>query len=248
MNNPLVSIITPCFNSSSHISKTIDSVLKQTYPNWELIVVNDASTDDSLDLLSDYAEKETRIKILTNDKNSGPAVSRNNGIDVAQGKFIAFLDSDDVWASEKLQKQVEFMLNNNYSLSFSEYILLDEKDNIIGQKKGLPYRLNYKKLLESNYIGCLTAMYDAEKLGKVYMPNILKRQDYGLWLKILKMIDYAYCIKEPLAYYRVRTSSVSSNKINLIKYNWKLFREVEGLSLLHSAYYLSKNIIIKLKK
>lgn len=246
--NKMVSIITPTHNSLEYLESTITSILSQTFDNWELLITDDCSTDGTWEYLQETKKRDDRIKVFKLEKNSGPAIARNNSIAQAQGRFIAFLDSDDIWTSDKLEKQVTFMTKNRYYLTYTEYTLFDEDGDKIGVKEGLPLRLDYKKMLECNYIGCLTAMYDAEKIGKVYMPEIRKRQDYGLWLKILKQIDYAYCIKEPLAQYRVRSSSVSSNKLNLIKYNWKLFREVERLTLWNSAYYLSKNIINKIIK
>jgi teichuronic acid biosynthesis glycosyltransferase TuaG len=246
--NKMVSIITPTHNSLEFLESTISSVLSQTYEDWELLITDDCSTDGTWEYLQEIKKKDVRIKVFKLEKNSGPALARNNSIAQAQGRFIAFLDSDDTWTSEKLEKQIIFMLKYKYIFTFTEYMMFDEYDKKIGIKEGLPVRVNYKKMLESNYIGCLTAIYDTEILGKVYMPEIRKRQDYGLWLKILKKIDYAYCVKEPLAHYRVRTSSISSNKLNLIKYNWILFREIERLSIWSSSLYLMKNIINKISK
>jgi len=244
----LVSIITPLYNADSFIEDMINSVINQTYTNWELIIVDDCSTDQGYANVLNFKDKDKRITLLRNKKNLGPALSRNKGIKHAKGRFIAFLDSDDQWMPDKLEKQIEFMQKNAYTFTFSEYKMIDEADNVIGFKDSLPVKVDYKKLLESNYIGCLTAVYDTRFLGKIYMPEILKRQDYGLWLKILKKIDYAYCLKEPLAIYRIRTSSVSSHKFKLIKYNWKLFRDIEGLSIFQSLYCLSKNVLNKVLK
>lgn len=244
----MVSIITPTHNSLEFLKNTIASIFSQTYANWEMLITDDCSTDGTWEFLQEITKKDNRIKVFRLNENSGPAIARNNSIFHAKGRFIAFLDSDDHWTPDKLEKQLNFMIINDYALSYTEYYLIDETGFKIGVKNTLPEKVDYKKMLETNYIGCLTAMYDLEKIGRVYMPNIIKRQDYGLWLKILKKIDYAYCLKESLAHYRVRTSSVSSNKLNLIKYNWKLFREIEGLPLLSSIYYLSKNIFIKVSK
>lgn len=246
--NKMVSIITPTHNSMEFLESTIASILSQTYEDWELLITDDCSTDGTWQYLQETKKRDVRIKVFKLDKNSGPALARNNSIAQAQGRFIAFLDSDDTWTSDKLEKQIHFMLKYKYSFTFTEYMMFDEDDKKIGIKEGLPVRVNYKKMLESNYIGCLTAVYDTESLGKVYMPEIRKRQDYGLWLKILKKIDYAYCVKEPLAHYRVRSSSLSGNKLNLIKYNWLLFREIERLSIWSSSIYLMKNIINKISK
>jgi glycosyltransferase involved in cell wall biosynthesis len=244
----MVSIVTPLYNTRDHISDTIKSVLSQTYTNWELLIIDDCSTDGSYELAKEFEKQENRVKIHKLPQHSGPAIARNKGIEMAKGEYIAFLDSDDIWLSEKLEKQIQFMKDNNYILSYSYYDLVDEKGETLGKTISPPLKLGYKDLLKSNFIGCLTAIYDADKIGKIYMPLIYKRQDYGLWLKILKKEVAAYCIPESLALYRDNTKSISSNKLNLIKYNWKLFREVEKLPVLKSLYYLGCNIHYKLFK
>jgi glycosyltransferase involved in cell wall biosynthesis len=246
VKNNLVSIITPSYNSSKFISQTIESVLAQTYQDWEMIIVDDASPDNSNKIIEKYIQKDTRIKLIKLKKNSGPAVARNTAIEEASGRFIAFLDADDLWLPEKLEKQINFMERNNYFLTYSSYNLISENNKNLNKTIIAPKKINYHMLLKSNKIGCLTAIYNAEELGKIYMPLINKRQDYGLWLKILKKIDYAYGIEEVLATYRILNNSISSNKINLLKYNYRLFREHEKLSVQKSIYYLLNNIFYKL--
>lgn len=237
MNDDLVSIIMPNYNCDLFIEKSITSVLFQTYENWELIVVDDCSSDDSVEIIERFIVTDKRIRLIKLSENSGPAIARNKAIEEAEGRYIAFLDSDDLWAPDKLSKQISFMQEKDAALSFTGYHIVEE---MTGKSIGLmsvPSSIDYYTLLKQNIMGCLTVVYDSEKLGKVYMPNIVKRQDFALWLKILKKVPYAYGLNEPLAYYRVRTSSVSSNKILASTYNWKLYREVEKLPLYKAIYY-----------
>lgn len=247
MKKNLVSIITPLYNSREFISETIDSVLKQSYDNWEMIIVDDCSTDDGVEIVKEYKKHDQRIKLIKLDKNSGAAVARNTAIKNAKGRYIAFLDSDDLWHSEKLERQIQYIQENNYAFTYTNYQKMNESGDLLEEIIESPSKLNYKKALYTNYVGCLTAIYDTEKLGKVYMPEIRKRQDYGLWLKILKKVD-GHGLSENLAYYRVRDNSVSSNKLDLLKYNWKLYRDIENLSILRSSYYILYTIILKLLK
>ncbi|PJI32571.1 glycosyltransferase family 2 protein [Acinetobacter pseudolwoffii] len=233
--NSIVSIITPSFNSVNYICHTIESILNQSYKNWELIIIDDCSTDDSCTVIQKYVDQDSRIKLIKLEENSGAAIARNIGIKHASGRFIAFLDSDDTWHPEKLEKQIKFMLDNQYYFTYTGYRKVDENGAFIKNAK-MPKSINYNKLLKTNYIGCLTAIYDSEKLGKIYFPLIRKRQDYALWLKILKIIPNAYGLQEDLANYTVRSDSISANKLNVAKYNWTVYREVEKLSLIHAIY------------
>jgi len=244
----LVSIITPSYKSERFIAECIESVLSQTYENWEMIIVDDCSPDNSNDIIEEYCKKDARIKLLRLEQNSGPAVARNTAIKEAKGRFIAFLDADDLWVQEKLKKQLTFMQKNDIAFSFSEYVKIDENSNVISEVIHRPKKVDYKRMLKSNYIPCLTVIYDTAKLSKVYMPLILKRQDYALWLKILKKIDFAYCYNEPLAKYRFYAGSLSSNKLVAAMYVWKLYREIEKLSLFSALYYFSNYIVISFIK
>ncbi|MPM14059.1 putative teichuronic acid biosynthesis glycosyltransferase TuaG [bioreactor metagenome] len=245
-SNNSVSIITPLFNSGKFFMEAYNSVISQTYPNWEWIIVDDCSSDDSFAIASKFAQNDSRIKLFKLDKNQGAAVARNYAISHANGRYIAFLDSDDLWKPEKLERQIAFMEENDCPFTYSYYEEIDEFGNETDKIIRPPLTLTYKKLLKTNYVGCLTAMYDTIKLGKVFMPLIRKRQDYGLWLRLLKKTSYAKCVPESLAYYRVRKDSMSSNKIELIRYHWHLFHDIEELSVLRSLYYISWNIFIKL--
>jgi len=233
---PLVSIIMPAYNAERHISDSIESILAQSYTNWELLITDDCSTDDTPKILQSLAQKDERIILLKNEHNSGPAVSRNKSIRNASGRFIAFLDSDDRWVPNKLEEQIAFMLENDFSFTYTDYWITDSEGNK-QRERGIPERVDYHNLLKTNYIGCLTAIYDTQVLGKQLMPLIRKRQDFGLWLKLLKQTQYAYGLNKPLAYYRVHESSLSSNKLDAAKHTWKLYREVEKLGLVKSIYY-----------
>ena len=244
----MVSVITPSYNCAKYISDTIDSVINQTYKNWEMIIVDDNSSDNSNEIIEKYVQRDNRIKFIKLEKNSGPAVARNRAIEEATGRYIAFLDADDLWMSDKLQKQIDFMQSYNYELTYTAYETMREDGVNLHHTVIPPKKLNYQELLKANRIGCLSAIYDSKRIGKVYMPLIKKRQDYGLWLKILKKVDYAYGMDEVLGRYRVMSNSVSSNKLNLLKYNYRLFREYEKFSALKSFYYLMWNVYIKIMK
>ena len=246
MKNNFITIVTPLYNGEKFIESTIKSVISQTYENWQMIIVDDCSKDNGTKIGEKYAKVDKRIKLIKLSENGGGAVARNRAIKEAKGKYIAFLDSDDLWHPEKLKKQVNFMEENNYNFTYTWYEKMDEDGNLTNEVVKSKDKMDYKELLKSNQIGCLTAIYNQEKLGKIYMPLIKKRQDYALWLQVLKKTKYGYCLKENLAQYRLVNGSVSSNKINLIKFNWKLFHEIENLGLIKSSYYLMWNIFTKL--
>lgn len=233
---PLVSVIMPSYNSEGTIAESIKSVISQTYTNWEIIVVDDKSTDGTWTILKRFSEQYPNIHIFQNDMNRGAGASRNLAIEKAQGRFIAFLDSDDLWTEDKLSEQIAFMLNNNYALTYTHYSRFNSEEEI--SVVTAPDSTTYKKLLYSNVIGCLTAVYDAQTLGKRYMPLIRKRQDMGLWLDILKDTPAAYCLKEPLAYYRVGVG-MSANKIKILSYQWRFYRDVAKLNFFRAIFTFS---------
>ncbi|WP_198780489.1 glycosyltransferase family 2 protein [Shewanella putrefaciens] len=241
---PLVSIIMPSYNSSKTIAESIESVLAQTYHNWELLITDDVSVDDTKNIVRSYCEIDNRIKLFELDKNSGAGVSRNNSIRYSKGEYIAFLDSDDLWLPNKLSIQIEFMENNNVLLSYSAY----QKFSAVGNSGIVtpPNSVNYSQLLTGNVIGCLTAIYNAKVLGKRYMPLIRKRQDMGLWLSILKDVDKAFGMPNVLAKYRVDTG-MTQNKFNILKWQWVFYREVVGLSFFDSSkcffFYFFKGVV-----
>lgn len=233
-----LSIITPSHNSDQFIFQTIQSVLSQSFSDWEMIIVDDCSADNSVEVIQSFVEQDSRIKLIRLSKNSGAAVARNTAIEAAQGRYIAFLDSDDLWLPHKLETQLQFMQDKDIAFSYSAYEKIDEQGQPLGLM-GVPEKVNYDQLLKCCVIGCLTAIYDTHKLGKVYMPLIRKRQDFGLWLRLLKKVEYAYGIQQPLAQYRVRSGSISSKKSNAAAYTWRLYREVEQLNLIKASYYFS---------
>lgn len=233
-----VSIITASYNCATFLPKTVESVLSQTYSDWEMIIVDDCSSDRSAEIAKFFAQKDSRIRLIQLNENSGSAVARNKAIEVARGRYIAFLDSDDLWLPQKLEKQIAFMQNNGHAITYAGYERIDERGESLGQTVKPPLKITYNDMLKKSHIGCLTAVYDTKKLGKVMMPLIRKRQDYGLWLKILKRVDFAYCCNDVLAQYRVRKGSISSNKFDLPKFHWHLYREEENLSFIKSLYYV----------
>lgn len=250
----LVSIITPCYNSADFIAETIESILAQTYTNWELLITDDCSKDNSIEIIKAYSENDSRIKLFQLEKNGGGGVARNNSISKAEGRYIAFCDSDDRWYPTKLEKQIEFMQSNDCALSYTSYMTCDEA----GKMKGIivaPHNITFKSNLRDCKIGCLTAMYDTEKVGKVFLPLIRKRQDWGLWIKVLKICGTAKGMKEPLSIYRLREGSISNKKSDLIKYNIGVYQEVLGWSkvkatlfflFLFTPSYIAKKISISL--
>ena len=237
MNNKKVSIITANYNGEKYIIDTIKSVLNQTYKNWEMIIVDDASSDNGCNLINDFCKQDKRIRLIKLEQNSGPAITRNKGIEFANGRYITFIDNDDLWHKDFLQIMVSFLEKNDIAFAFASY---ERKNESLEKDFGtfiVPEKVSYYDILKSCPISCLTAVYDRSKIGKVYMPNILKRQDYGLWLRILKKVKYAYGVKTPLAVYRMRPNSVSRNKLKAASYQWKIYRDVEKLSLIKSCYY-----------
>ncbi len=243
-----VSIVTPSFNVSTTISLTIESVQNQSYQNWELIIVDDNSTDLSAEIVEVASKADPRIKLIRLSKNSGPAVARNTAIRISNGRYIAFLDADDLWSPKKLEKQINFMRSKNIPFSFTWYQVIDCFGHFLREVKCSDLEISYNQLLRSNEIGCLTAVYDTKIIGKRFMPLVRKRQDYGLWLNILKSGNSAVCLPEVLASYRLVSDSISSNKFSLIKHNWRLFRDVEGFGHLISIYYILWNIYRKFIK
>lgn len=241
------------FNSEFFISETINSVINQTYTNWELFLIDDGSTDDTIEVANQFLSKFQNIKLLKNDKNLGTAISRNKGIEASKGDFIAFLDADDLWKPQKLEIQIEFMQTENCLVCFSSYEQINEVGKPLNKLiKALP-ELTYHKLLKSNYIGNLTGIYNAAVLGKIKAPNLRKRQDWLLWLSAIKKSgNPAKSIQESLAYYRVRKESMSSNKMNLLKHNYWVYRKGLGFSTFKSCFYmlifLNEHFFVKSKQ
>ena len=241
--NDLVSIIMPSFNTGAYISKSIQSVLAQSYKNWELIIVDDCSNDNTDQVVKSYL-KDNRIKYFKNDTNMGAAFSRNYALREARGKWIAFLDSDDLWNAEKLRKQIEFMQNNHYHFSYTKYIEIDSDDNELGITVSGPHKITKTGFYNYCWPGCLTVMYDAETIGLVQIPDIKKNNDYAMWLRVCNKAD-CYLLDETLAMYRRgRIGSISSNSIStMIAWHYKLFRETEGQGVLCSVVNTIRNML-----
>lgn len=231
----LVSIIIPVYNAEKFLDDTINTVLNQTYQNFEVIFVNDCSTDKSINIIKKYNDK--RIKLISNKTNSNAAITRNNGIKEAKGRYICFLDADDLWDKEKLKKQVNFMKENDYAFSFTGYEFADSNGNPIGKKVFVPKKISYKQALKNTTIWTSTVMFDMNKLSKkdIYMPNV-KSEDTACWWNVLKKVNYAYGLNEILSFYRRSEGTLSSNKIEAIKRIWNLYRNVEHLNILKSSY------------
>jgi|31_taG_2_1085359.scaffolds.fasta_scaffold11882_1 teichuronic acid biosynthesis glycosyltransferase TuaG len=242
----LVSIITPVYNSELNIEKCLNSVINQSYSFFEHILVDDMSTDNSVKIIEKYTSIDDRLKLIRLDKNSGAGVARNKAIEMANGRFIAFLDADDYWQLNKLNKQLEFMLKNNFQITYTKYYAVNANDSKILFAVNSPNEVSFKSMLKNDYIGCLTLMYDSEKLGKIYMPEIRRRQDYAFKLRLLKIAKKAYCLDEYLAFYSMNQNSLSSNKVKLLRYNYSVFRTELNFSKLKSFMYLVRLVFYNL--
>lgn len=236
--NPLVSIITPSYNSAKFIAETIQSVQNQTYPNWEMIIVDDGSSDETESVVLSINQNDNRIQFHKLSQNSGPAVARNTGIEKATGDYMTFIDADDIWFPTFIENNIKTIQETGIPFVFSSYRRANEQLEFVYSDFIVPHKVSYSDILKSNSISCLTAFVDTKKLGKKYMPLIRKRQDMGLWLNYLKVIPFAHGIQETQAIYRIRENSLSRKKLDLIKYQWQFYREVEKLNVFQSAYYM----------
>ncbi len=243
----LVSIIMPSYNTGRFIKESIESVLSQTYSDWELIIVDDCSDDDTDDIVRPYLA-DGRIIYLKNEKNSGAAVSRNRALKEAKGKWIAFLDSDDLWEPDKLQKQIEFMNDNGYHFSYTNYVEVDEKSNPNGKKVTGPARISKCKMYAYCWMGCLTVMYDAERVGLIQIEDIKKNNDYAMWLKVCKKAD-CHLLDGTLAKYRKRGGSISNHGyLKLIKWHYRLFRIADKKNPVSSVVLTFGNLLFGIIK
>ena len=245
-----VSIIMPNYNSARFLDETILSVIGQSYRDWELLIVDDCSTDSSLEIIKKFQLQDDRIHLIINDKNRGAAYSRNIALKHATGKWVAFLDSDDVWLPEKLEKQIYFMENNGYDFSYAISELIDENSVAIGKYVTGPKKITKRRMFRYNYLTCLTVMYNREKVGDVQIDDAVGngRNDYALWLKVSRKC-VCYLLQDLLAKYRVRTSSLSHGHFfRLIKYHYELFRISEKMGRLRSFYHTAVNMFFGLWK
>lgn len=244
MNNNLVSIIMPSYNCGKYVEETIRSVQAQTYKNWEIIFVDDCSTDGTVKRVSELREKDSRIKLFQNKFNSGAAVSRNNALCEAKGRWIAFLDSDDLWEPEKLEKQVKFLEENEYKFSYTCYSEMDGEGKDTGIIVSGPSKVTKAGMFAFCWPGCLTVMYDREKIGLIQIEDIKKNNDYAMWLKVCQKAD-CYLLPEVLAKYRRgRSGSVSSHSIKtMIGWHYKLWHEAEKKNAIFAIYYTCLNLV-----
>ncbi len=239
-DTPLVSVIMPAYNSASFIKDAIQSVQAQTHTNWELFVIDDASTDPTAEVVLKLSKNDRRIHLIRNSENAGTGNARNKGIKAATGSYISFLDADDFWLPEKLEIQLNFMKEHDLIMCFSSYLLMNENGKRTGKMvEALPI-LTYGKLLRSNYVGNLTGIYNASKIGKIYSPHLRKRQDWALWLSILKTTGETKGILKPLAVYRIRRSGISANKMGLLTYNFRIYKRFLNFGLIKSYSYMSR--------
>lgn len=248
MNN-LVSIIMPNYNGAQFVSQAIQSVVNQSFVNWELLIVDDKSKDNSIDIINVLLKSDLRIKLFILDENKGASYARNFAISKSKGRYIAFLDSDDVWKPLKLEKQLEILKKMDCALTYSSYELINENNTKMGIVNIKYTSLSYNKMLRSNYIGCLTAIYDTAKVGKMYMNEKLKsHEDYLLWLNILGENNMAYGSTSKLASYRIVNYSLSSSKIKQGKNHWFFLRKILKILYIPSLYFFLTYSLSGLRK
>ena len=249
MEAALVSIITPSFNSEKFIVEAIQSVQNQTYQNWEMIIVDDCSTDKTVSIVHEITNKDIRIQIFKLEKNSGTGIARNTALSRSKGRYIAFLDADDLWKPQKLEKQIDFLKNNKTPFTFSFYDCIDEEGKPLNKRVEAPRNLSYRQLFFCNYVGNLTGIYDVNYFGKISISSIRKRQDWMHWLTILEKIKTAQPVPESLAFYRIRQDSISASKLDLLKHNFAVYKTFHGynwiLSLLCMTGFLFTQLLLK---
>lgn len=232
----LVSIITPVYNAEGVIERTIQSVINQTYRNWELILVDDCAKDNSANIINKMASGEKRIKYLKLEQNSGAAVARNIGIKMASGNYLAFLDADDCWLEDKLQRELDLMKEKDCAFVYAATQMIDEKDQKLGDFTPVPEWTDYKHLLKRTVIATSTVLLDMGKIGDFSMPLRRSGQDYATWLMLLRRVDKAYGINDPLTLYRITPKSLSSNKFKSIKQVYSIQTKDEGLNPFYAGY------------
>ena len=248
MTDKLVSIITPTYNCAKYIGRTIESVQAQTYTNWEMIIVDDQTKDNTKEIVEGYMKDDSRIKYHLLEVNSGAAVARTTAMELAKGSYMAFLDSDDIWTPNKLKKQLYWMEKTGHAFTCTAYEQIDEDDKLLGKTIKTITQTDYNRLLLDCPVGNSTVMYNVEKMGKFEVPNIRKRNDDALWLTMLKKEKYIWGMPDVLMKYRIRQNSISSNKLKVIKYHWILYREIEHLSIPRSVFHIGYWCMIKVLK
>ncbi|NMA84098.1 MAG: glycosyltransferase [Epulopiscium sp.] len=249
-NNDLVSVVMPAYNCENYITNAIESVLKQTYSNFELIVIDDGSKDNTLKIINDYGKKDYRVKVFRNKKNSGVSATRNRGISLAEGEWIAFLDSDDIWIEDKLEKQMNCVYAQNAEFVFTGVSYIDETGKSYSGIFEVPNEVSYKKLLRQNVITCSSVLVNKRYFENIRMEKDDMHEDYAVWLRILRLGVTAYSVNEPLLIYRISRNSKSGNKLKTIKMTYKVFRFI-GINSVGSVYFMMQHVfrsVIKYKK
>lgn len=247
-NQPLVSIIVPCFNMENYIADTIRSVQRQTYPHWELLIVDDLSVDHTPEIVRSFCKDDERILFSIKEEHSGIASSRNQAISRARGRFFAFLDADDIWHPEKLEHQLNFMMERQIGFSYTAYDLIDESGNPLGKTIKTAGDLDYKAYLHNTIIGCSTVMIDTDRIGPVVVPDFRTSEDTATWLDILRKGFKAYAIETPLTSYKIRRNSASSNKLKASADLWSVYRKHEKLPLPTALYSFLCYVFHAIKK
>jgi len=240
MEQALVSIIVPVYNAEKYICETVECVRKQTYENWELLLVEDCSKDSTVAVLQEYLEKvkDARVRLIRQEKNNGAARSRNRGLKEACGRYIAYLDADDLWVPEKLEKELAVMEGKQAAFAFTGYEFADENGKGLGKVVRVPETLTYKEALKNTTIFTTTVMFDTEKIDKNFLEMpIIKSEDTALWWKVLRSGYVAHGLDENLVKYRRAGKSLSSNKLEALRRIWNLYRKAEGMSIPSSAYH-----------
>lgn len=237
MQRDLVSIITPVYNAERFINETVQSIIEQKYENFELLLIDDYSTDHSLAIMNSFAEVDSRIKVLQTPFNSGAAVARNVGLENARGQYVAFVDSDDKWKKNKLKEQIEAMKKNNYNFTYTNFEIVSETNELIKEKVDLPEKLDYRALLKNTAIACSTVVIDRSVFGDFKMPVVRKGQDTATWLMLLRDGETAHLVNKVLGSYRIVKGSISSNKLQALKRTWNTYRNLEKLPLHLAIYY-----------
>lgn len=240
----LISIVTPVYNAERFIGETIKGVQAQEYANWEMLLVNDQSTDNSLEIIEQFATEDSRIKVINLAENSGAAVARNTGIEAAQGQYLAFVDSDDVWDKDKLIRQISFMQKGDIAFSYTDFRLVDETGQVLKEKANVPISLDYTGLLKNTAIACSTVMIDRDIIGDFRMPLVRKGQDTATWLQIMREMGIsAFGITQPLNSYRQVAGSISSDRVGALKRTWNTYYNLEKLPLPKASYYFASYVV-----
>ncbi|AMB93698.1 glycosyltransferase family 2 protein [Aerococcus sanguinicola] len=249
MQDDLVSIVTPVYKAEKYLAHTIESVQAQDYDNWEMLLVDDCSPDQSAEIIKTYQAQDDRIKYHKLEENSGAAVARNWGLEAAQGRYIAFVDSDDYWTPDKLSKQLAFMDREAYGFTYTNFAQVNEAGEVLKERADLPHKLDYDGLLKNTAIACSTVMIDRQLVGDFRMPLVRKGQDTATWLMLMRERGcQAYLLDEVLNHYRQVPGSISSNRLGALKRTWHTYRELEGLPLWKASYVFACYVFNAIKR